>query len=113
MSGCRQPGTAEPHPLTRLQEDVREIVRPAELALPLPLPLPLLPILLAKRRKVVHPAELRLLLAKRRRKVVHQAEVAGMTGIKLAGNQTISPSLQPLDPGGLLRSWIATCQLTS
>jgi hypothetical protein len=45
--------------------------------------------------------------------VVHQAEVAGMTGIKLAGNQTISPSLQPLDPGGLLRSWIATCQLTS
>ncbi|CAL8264831.1 unnamed protein product [Gadus morhua 'NCC'] len=96
MSGCRQPGTAEPHPLTRLQEDVREIVRPAELALPLPLPLPLLPILLAKRRKVVH-----------------QAEVAGMTGIKLAGNQTISPSLQPLDPGGLLRSWIATCQLTS
>ncbi|CAL8371509.1 unnamed protein product [Gadus morhua 'NCC'] len=69
MSGCRQPGTAEPHPLTRLQEDVRE--------------------------------------------VVHQAEVAGMTGIKLAGNQTISPSLQPQDPGGLLRSWIATCQLTS
>ncbi|CAL8267096.1 unnamed protein product [Merluccius merluccius] len=45
--------------------------------------------------------------------VMHQAEVAGMTGIKLAGNQTISPSLQPLDPGGLLRSWIATCQLTS
>ena len=25
MSGCRQPGTAEPHPLTRLQEDVREV----------------------------------------------------------------------------------------
>ncbi|CAL8378700.1 unnamed protein product [Boreogadus saida] len=24
MSGCRQPGTAEPHPLTRLLEDVRE-----------------------------------------------------------------------------------------
>ncbi|CAL8282610.1 unnamed protein product [Gadus morhua 'NCC'] len=69
MSGCRQPGTAEPHPLMRLQEDVRE--------------------------------------------VVHQAEVAGMTGIKLAGNQTISPSLQPLDHAGLLRSWIATCQLTS
>ncbi|CAL8234622.1 unnamed protein product [Arctogadus glacialis] len=61
----------------------------------------------------MHPAELPILLAKRRRKVVHQAEVAGMTGIKLAGNQTISPSLQPLDPGGLLRSWIATCQLTS
>ncbi|CAL8268795.1 unnamed protein product [Boreogadus saida] len=96
----------------KVLEDVRKIARAAELALPLPLPL--LPILLAKRRrKVVHPEELRLLLAKRRRKVVHQAEVAGMTGIKLAGNQTISPSLQPLDPGGLLRSWIATCQLTS
>ncbi|KAK0143878.1 hypothetical protein N1851_017797 [Merluccius polli] len=37
----------------------------------------------------------------------------GMTGIKLADNQTISPSLQLLDHGGLLRSWIATCQLTS